>query len=174
MASHPRRPAILDEYDAVDVLTETRTVDAATFEDACAFNEQVVGIVAVAVVNDSEELLFIDHDGYGGWVLPGGRVEPGEDFEEAAVREVHEETGVEATVARPILGMRFVTRHDGHSTECFFVLFEGTAIRTETADDAGLDDEPITDVQWMDAIPAGTSEDETVQRTLQVVEDRFD
>ena len=33
---------------------------------------------------------------YEGWVLPKGTVEPGEDFKQTALREVHEETGVAA------------------------------------------------------------------------------
>ncbi len=35
---------------------------------------------------------------YEGWVLPKGTVEPGETFEETALREVHEETGVQAQI----------------------------------------------------------------------------
>lgn len=35
---------------------------------------------------------------YDGWVLPKGTVEPGESYEETALREVYEETGVRATI----------------------------------------------------------------------------
>lgn len=38
----------------------------------------------------------------GMWSLPGGRVEPGEGAEEAIVREVLEETGLDVTVVREV------------------------------------------------------------------------
>lgn len=37
---------------------------------------------------------------YEGWVLPKGTVEPGETFEETALREVKEETGADASIVR--------------------------------------------------------------------------
>ena len=39
---------------------------------------------------------------YEGWVLPKGTVEPGEDFKQTALREVHEETGVAASIIKYI------------------------------------------------------------------------
>jgi 8-oxo-dGTP pyrophosphatase MutT (NUDIX family) len=37
---------------------------------------------------------------YEGWVLPKGTVESGEEFKDTALREVREETGVEATIVK--------------------------------------------------------------------------
>ena len=37
---------------------------------------------------------------YEGWVLPKGTVESGEEFKETALREVKEETGVDASIVK--------------------------------------------------------------------------
>ncbi len=37
---------------------------------------------------------------YDGWVLPKGTVEEGEEYNETALREVHEETGVSANIIK--------------------------------------------------------------------------
>lgn len=39
----------------------------------------------------------------GLWSLPGGRLEPGEDAEACAVREIHEELGLAVFALRPIM-----------------------------------------------------------------------
>lgn len=46
--------------------------------------------------------LICKHSGYHKWVLPKGIVEAGEKPEEAAVREVEEETGVMAKILKKI------------------------------------------------------------------------
>lgn len=56
-------------------------------------------------------LLMVKHDdlfaGREYWCLPGGRIEPGETPEQAAVREVKEETGLHVKVIRHLLTDRF-------------------------------------------------------------------
>lgn len=49
---------------------------------------------ASGLVVDDGRVLLVRHRTLGGWVQPGGHVEPRETPDEAAVREVFEETGV--------------------------------------------------------------------------------
>jgi 8-oxo-dGTP diphosphatase len=39
---------------------------------------------------------------YDDWTLPKGKLDPGEDFEQAALREVEEETGLRCSIARTL------------------------------------------------------------------------
>ena len=53
--------------------------------------------VSVVIVNDKEEILLVQHRKMSRyyWVLPGGRIEYGEDFATCAVRELKEETNLD-------------------------------------------------------------------------------
>lgn len=67
--------------------------------------------VAVAVIENARgEFLLArrpQHLHQGGlWEFPGGKVEPGEDIRTALDRELHEELGITATIARPLLRVR--------------------------------------------------------------------
>ena len=53
--------------------------------------------VAGLVINDNGEILLIKSPRRG-WEYPGGMVEPGETFQEALIREIKEETGVDAEI----------------------------------------------------------------------------
>lgn len=78
--------------------------------------------VAGLVVNDKEEILLIKSP-WRGWEYPGGMVEPGESLQEALIREVKEETGVDVEVTgfigicknveKDVVNIDFVCRYVG-------------------------------------------------------------
>lgn len=53
--------------------------------------------VAGLVINDNGDILLINSPRRG-WEYPGGMVEPGETFEEALMREIREESGVDVEI----------------------------------------------------------------------------
>ena len=53
------------------------------------------------VFNEAGEILLIKRSKppqYGRWMVPGGRLEWGETLEEAAIREIREETGIDIEI----------------------------------------------------------------------------
>jgi 8-oxo-dGTP diphosphatase len=62
----------------------------------------VIRAAGGVVVRDGRVLL-VHRDRYDDWSLPKGKLEPGETWEDAALREVWEETGVRCTLG-PFLG----------------------------------------------------------------------
>lgn len=58
--------------------------------------------VKCAVFDDDGRVLLSRRSDLNVWDLPGGRLDPGERLEEAAAREVREETGVIVHVERPV------------------------------------------------------------------------
>lgn len=60
------------------------------------------------------------------WLLPKGRIEYGETPAETAVREVQEETGVDANVVASIGTTRFSTKREGVVAEFFLMEFRNT------------------------------------------------
>jgi 8-oxo-dGTP diphosphatase len=58
------------------------------------------------VVRDGQVLL-VHRPRYDDWTLPKGKLDPGESFEDAALREVHEETGLRCSLGRELPSTRY-------------------------------------------------------------------
>src|SRR5438309_5213995 len=59
----------------------------------------------------SREVVMIHRPKYDDWTLPKGKLEPGESVEDAAVREVFEETGFRTEIERRIGETAYRDRH---------------------------------------------------------------
>ena len=76
--------------------------------------------IAQAVIRDGSRVLLCTRRELRGWELPGGEVEEGESDEQALVREVREETGLDVAVVRRIgrYERRGFRAHVAHVFEC--------------------------------------------------------
>ena len=64
--------------------------------------EAAGGVIARAGSNGSVEIAVVHRPKYGDWSLPKGKLDPGESFKEAALREVEEETGMRCRLEREL------------------------------------------------------------------------
>lgn len=79
------------------------------------------GYVLMQLRDNKTSIVFPNH-----WCVPGGRVEKNENFKQAAIRELEEETGVKISDATPIWEEiyqaddgRWINRH------IFFAMYDG-------------------------------------------------
>jgi 8-oxo-dGTP diphosphatase len=62
------------------------------------------------IVRDDGRIAVIHRPRYDDWSLPKGKLDPGESFEDGAVREVLEETGVRARILGELDSTSYVDR----------------------------------------------------------------
>lgn len=130
-----RLDRLLTAYGDVPIREERETVPAEIFPDLRALSrEGYTGGSYVWVIrppasappttdglpapdDERARVLMVLGRGSTRWGLPGGGRECGENCEEAAVREVREETGIDCSVTTPFLVCRRVTVSEGDHDE---------------------------------------------------------
>ena len=97
------------------------------------------------VVVRGDELLVITPAGRHVTGLPKGGLEAGETPEQAAAREVREETGVEAAVREPLGDVRYTYRRDGRRVRKTVHFFLCEYVAGSTADH----DHEVDEARWI-------------------------
>lgn len=65
------------------------------------------GLVERAAPDGTVQVLVVHRPRYDDWSFPKGKLDPGEGFLDAAVREVREETGLEVEVGDELASVRY-------------------------------------------------------------------
>lgn len=122
-----------------------------TFEtEAGRFNYRVC-----AVLLDGERILAMHDERSPYFYLPGGRVRMGERAEDAVLREVREELGIEARIVRPLwLSQSFFNEdvaHVDYHELCLYFLVDASATDLLTRGDRfrGPELRHVHDFEWL-------------------------
>lgn len=113
------------------------------------------GIRVGAVVERDGSLLLARHEKPGRapyWVLPGGRLEPGEKIPECATRELLEETGLDGTFAGILYVSEFL-REGRHTVDITAQVEVDPDAEPELGGDpeVGPDSEPtLKELRWVE------------------------
>ncbi len=100
------------------------------------------GLVCRRDADGATEILLVHRPAYDDWSFPKGKLESDESEEEAATREVEEETGLRCTLAEPLESARYTDRK-GRPKEVRYW-------RMEVAADTGLGpDDEVDEVRWV-------------------------
>ena len=81
-----------------------------------------------AIINDKEELLLLWKRKHQHYEFPGGKVEPGESLENAALRECREELGVDVTITKYLTYEDFEIDNTNFRSHKFMGIMENNQI----------------------------------------------
>ncbi|GAI37624.1 unnamed protein product [marine sediment metagenome] len=98
---------------------------------------------------DVPEVVLIKTAEEGRWQIPKGLIDPGETLEQAALREVREETGLDCKIVAPVESIEywFYGNYDGtrkryHKRVDFFLM-------QPTGGDTSRHDSEVVEVRWV-------------------------
>ena len=96
------------------------------------------GLVRRRGANGGAEILVVHRPAYGDWSFPKGKLEPGEQEEDAAIREVEEETGLRCRLERELATTRYRDARGRPKTVRYWLMtpVDGTLAAANEVDEA--------------------------------------
>jgi 8-oxo-dGTP diphosphatase len=95
------------------------------------------------VVRDDGRVAVVHRPRYDDWSLPKGKLDPGESFEDGAVREVEEETGVRGRIVAELPSTSYRDRKGRHK----LVRWYRMDVEGEPA--AFAPDDEVDELRWL-------------------------
>lgn len=83
------------------------------------------GLVLRRAADGAAEVLVVHRPAYDDWTFPKGKLEPGETEEDAAVREVEEETGLRCVLERELATTHYRDGRGRHKTVRYWLMSVG-------------------------------------------------
>jgi 8-oxo-dGTP diphosphatase len=102
---------------------------------------------AGGVVMRDDQVLVVHRPRYDDWSLPKGKLDPGETFEEAALREVWEETGVRCSLVRELPAVEYSVRDRPKLVRYWLMSVE--------SDPGFTPNDEVDEVRWLPPADAG-------------------
>ncbi|NIC00642.1 NUDIX domain-containing protein [Halobacterium sp. R2-5] len=148
--------ALTDAHDGFLEFDRRRSVSRRRFRTLAERVERTGGPYGAhtAVYREDGDLLLVRHDGVDLWVPPGGGVDDGESFREAAERELAEEAGVGATYCGLAMLTAVTFECGAYSAWGVVPVFEACADDTSLA--VRDPDGEISDAAWFADLPEDT------------------
>jgi 8-oxo-dGTP diphosphatase len=93
------------------------------------------------VFNPEGEVAVVYRPKYDDWTLPKGKLEPGESWEDAAVREVQEETGFVCVLGDELGSVSYTDRHGRPKVVRYW--------RMETCEGEFTPNNEVSELRWL-------------------------
>ncbi len=101
------------------------------------------GVVWRRAAGGAPEFVTVHRPRYDDWSLPKGKLDPGETWEQAALREVEEEVGLRCTLGAELPPVAY-TDHTGRAKAVRYWLME------PAGDTAFTPNEEVDEMRWVD------------------------
>jgi len=92
--------------------------------------------------HDDVEVLLVHRPKYDDWTFPKGKVEKGETDEQAAAREVREETGFDVALGEELATVRYLDGHGRPKHVRYWMM-------TVSGGGAAVPNDEVDDLRWL-------------------------